>query len=450
MGNFQVKMTAIDFKDECREPHRFELEVTNVSDESVSGIICFQPPAFVEPFKYFEVQLDGLDAGEAKTIPLQYEFPFGGRYVFYFWEKQAQLTTLAKQSFFLSGPGVYSGDTHNHSDYSDGKSTLQENRESMLAKGHSFLYSTDHNTLAHEDEILAYGKTEESRTFLHATGWEYTTKFGHALAYGTKQVYDSYLITEHDNPALWQDFIDDTNEKGGFVYLAHPFEAARYEFGEQVLENVRGFAGIEVWNGFNHHALSYENRKAFDLWDELNKRGEAHYMGNAVSDAHSKEKQGNPFIKGHLEELTEERMLEMVKSGRFYGSNGPEIQFSIGDAETGGTLLIEGEKQMAKFQLEVFDPAGAIEQVVLYKATLNSKSRHTGKRNKTVKAMEIHVAGEADKRHCSIERYMEVRDGEFYRVEVITAFGIVAYDLEKVEQDKGFAYTNPIWIEQRG
>lgn len=448
MGKFQLTITAIDFKDECKTPHRFELSIRNGSAEAASGIICFQPPANVQPVQYFEVHIDGLEAGEAKTIPLQYEFPFGGRYVFYFWEKQAQLETLAKAAFFLSGPGIYSGDTHNHSDYSDGKSTLQENRESMIAKGHSFLYSTDHNTLAHEEEILAYGKTEQAETFLHAAGWEYTTKFGHALAYGTKQVYDPHLINEHDNPALWQDFIDDTNAKGGFVHLAHPFEAARYEFGSRVLEDVRGFAGIEVWNGFNHHALSYENRKAFELWDELNKRGEAHYMGSAVSDAHTKEKQGNPFIKGFMEELNEEQVMKMLGSGRFYGSNGPEIGFSIGDAEMGGTLLLGDEKQLAKVHLSVFDPAGAIEHIVLYRSIINEKAPRNAKRNKTVKALEINMTGEDDRRHCEKECYLEMQAGEFYRVEVITAFGIVAYDAQKVEQDKGFAFTNPIWIER--
>ena len=37
--------------------------------------------------------------------------------------------------------------------------------------------------------------------------------------------------------------------------------------------------------------------------------------------------------------------------------------------------------------------------------------------------------------------------GEFYRVEVITGTGVVAYISDESKIEKGFAFTNPIWIE---
>lgn len=42
--------------------------------------------------------------------------------------------------------------------------------------------------------------------------------------------------------------------------------------------------------------------------------------------------------------------------------------------------------------------------------------------------------------------YMDVTPGEFYRVEVITGVGVVAYVADATKIEKGFAFTNPIWI----
>lgn len=448
MNPFELQFTPVEFVDECHKPSSFQFQIKNKSENVQSGTICFQPPLYAEPFRYFEVEIKDLTPGEAKIIPLQYQFSHGGRYVFYFWEKNAQLNTLEKTTVFLSGPGYYSGDTHNHSIYSDGKSTLLENRESMLRKGHSFLYSTDHNTLEHRAEIDNFTQSPADGQFLlHMTGWEYTTKNGHALPYNTNEVYDHTVMTERGNLEQWQVFVDEMNKQDGFVFLAHPFEAPRYEFGEDLLMNIQNITGIEVWNGFNHHALTYENRKAFEIWDEMNKKGDAHYIGNAVSDAHTAEKQGNPFIKGYFHQLSLAEVHRLLKSGQFFGSNGPEIQFSINEAKTGETLYLQTPRQTANIHFSIFDPAGKIETIILYKGILNRKVEDSSKRNKTLKVMEIYPKGEAERRYFQKEYYTEVEEGEFYRLEVITEFGIVAYEKDKLTQDKGFAYTNPIWIE---
>lgn len=446
MKKFEVTLTAPSFIGEAQTWNSFELEIKNTIEDVQSSTICVQPPLYAKPFQYIEVEIDQLKAGESETIQLVYQFSFGGRYVFYFWEKGAQLQTLNKTNFFVKGSGVYSGDTHTHSLYSDGSSTLSENRESMLQKGHSFLYSTDHNTLEHAEEISKFAHKEGANEFLHMAGWEYTTKYGHALAYGATQIYDPTFITDRNSLKQWQTFVDDMKEDSS-VFLAHPYEAPKYEFGNDLLMNINHITGIEVWNGLNHHALTYENRLAFERWDALNKKGNHHYIGNAVSDAHTKEKQGNPFIKGYLKKLDQDNVHQLLKSGSFFGSNGPEIQFKIGKASIGETHYIQNDVEIAKVEFSVFDPAGHIENIVLYKGVQDSKFSKKG-RNKTIKVMDLFPSGEADKRYYEKVQYLDVQAGEFYRIEVITKFGIVAYDHQKLEQDKGFAYTNPIWINK--
>lgn len=447
MKKFDMQLIAVQCNAQQGEAQHFTFKLTNCSEQQQTATICFQPPLHADPFQYFEVHLHALAPGESKEIPLQYTFNAGGRYVFYFWEKGAQLATLSKAQCVIEGAGYYSGDTHNHSFYSDGTSTLQENRLSMQQKGHSFLYSTDHNTLEHGGEIADFAQTEEAAHFLHMTGWEYTTRNGHALAYNTNDVYDPMAMTEMGNLQQWQQFVDDMVARDGFVFLAHPYEAPRYEFTDELLLNIENITGIEVWNGFNHHALAYENRKAFEMWDTLNKKGTQRYIGNAVSDAHTAEKQGNPFIKGFLQELTQAEVHRLLQTGQFIGSNGPEIEFTIDTASIGQVLHIAEREQLAKVRLSIFDPAGKIECITVYKCVYDRKMSSTQKRNKTVKALEIYPTGDAEKRLFEKEYYMNVEEGSFYRVEVITEFGIVAYSNEKVVQDKGFAYTNPIWIE---
>ena len=83
-------------------------------------------------------------------------------------------------------------------------------------------------------------------------------------------------------------------------------------------------------------------------------------------------------------------------------------------------------------------------KVLLNKIGEETKEQHASQR---VKGWEFSPTGEAEKRYFEKEFFREVNIGEFYRVEVISSFGIVAYSKEKLEQDKGFAYTNPIWIE---
>lgn len=444
MKNFDIKLISMDFDDVAGKENEFNLLIENVTEEKQSGTIAFSPPYLhVEPSDYFEVEIKELNPGETKELRLEYKLLMGGRYTFYYWDKSSFDRTLSKESFFISGPGVYSGDTHTHSKYSDGTSTLEENRESMLEKGHSFLYSTDHNTLEHAEEIEEFQTTEPANRFLQIAGWEYTSKFSHALSYGEDKVYDPHHITEKNNLVEWQKFVDDTKENG-LIFLAHPYEAPKYEFGDNLLMNIKDITGIEVWNGLNHHALSYQNGFAFKIWDKLNAKGDGHYIGNAVSDAHSKEKQGNPFIKGYMGELNRDGVHKLLQSGQFFGSNGPEIKFSIDDKSIGETLKLSDKSQLSKVNITVFDPVCSIESIVLYKGEISTDNKPFKKMSKV---KEIYTMSKEERRVFNIIWYTEISPDEFYRVEVVSEKGAVAHDPAKSEQEKGFAFTNPIWIE---
>lgn len=419
------------------------LQIENTSAERKEETFCLQTPLEARPFGLREIEIK-LGPGEHLELPMEFTFSCGGCHLFLGWVKGMQERYLWKWPVRLGGAGWYSGDTHTHSTYSDGKGSIRENRESMMEKGHSFLYSTDHNTLKQAEEIESFGESDRAMGFLHLAGWEFTTPYGHALSYGTKHPQDPSKISERGKTEEWQSFVDERNQEGGIVFLAHPYEAPRYEFGEPVLDEIRGIAGIEVWNGYNHHGLAYQNRKAFARWDELNVSRNLHLTGNAVSDAHTAGKQGDPYIKGYLNTLNRDSIHEMLKSGRFFGSNGPEIRFSIQGAGLGETCRIGG-KTLVHGRLVVFDPLGRLEEVILYRGMRQDK-RDVPARKKIQKVLDVFSMGDG-RTIWMKDWYFYAEPGDFYRVEAVSEQNLAGILGEKRVEEKGFAYTNPIWIE---
>lgn len=429
------------YRDEENRRVSLELIIAATSEEKENGKVCVQAPRFAQPFSCTEICVKNLNPGERIKEVLRYECVCGGRFVFYAWEKGNELATLSRIVVSFKGAGVYSGNTHSHSTYSDGESTLEENRCAMMENGHSFIYATDHNTMAHYKELLQYAPIGVEENFLHIPGWEYTTKYGHSIPYRSSHTYDAEKIPERGNLAAWQEYVDAMNHEGALVFLAHPYEAPRFEFGENVLMNIRGIVGVEAWNGYNFHALDYQNRKNFEVWDKLNRKGGHHYVATACSDAHTRDGQSSPFIKGYLPRLTRENVEEMLAKGSFFGSNGPEVTFSIGGAGMGETC-IAGEGRVF-MQIEAFDPLGNIEVITVYKGFVDGE--YSEKAN-TKKDYEFYPLSEVEKRNCVIDLFLDVAPGEFYRVEVRTAIGVVAYMSNPNRIEKGFAFTNPIWI----
>lgn len=422
-----------------------QLIITGTSYEAENKVVCVQSPMHSEPFCFSEIIINNLKKDEIQRLDLMYKFESGGRYVFYIWEKGSKLQTLKSAVVNMKGAGVYSGNTHSHSTYSDGKSTLEENRKAMMECGHSFIYATDHNTTAHYAELEEYEKKGIDENFLHIPGWEFTTKYGHSIAYGSNETVDVAKIPERNNLKAWQEFVNEMNATNAIVYMAHPYEAPRYEFGDNVLCGIKGIVGVEAWNGYNYHALAYQNRKSFEIWDSFNRRGDRHYYGNAVSDAHTRNGQSSPYIKGYMNTLSKQAVEAMLKEGTYIGSNGPEIEFSLGDAGIGETCRIHsGEFQKILMKINVFDPLGEIEMVNVYRGFVDGE--YTVKPN-TKKIFEFYPIGELEKRNFVKNLYVDVTAGEFYRVEVVTSVGVVAYIADVKRLEKGFAFTNPIWID---
>ena len=129
----------------------------------------------------------------------------------------------------------------------------------------------------------------------------------------------------------------------------------------------------------------------------------------------------------------------MMQKGVFFGSNGPEIQFDINGKGMGETLEIEEETAYVTLNLNVFNPLGGLESIAFYKGKINSDKRFK-------KIKEVFFIGDQDKFNYQLNSLISVEKNEIYRVEVIAKVGAVTVIPESDSYDRGFAYSNPIWI----
>lgn len=258
--------------------------------------------------------------------------------------------------------------------------------------------ATDHNTISQAADVA-----EENRDdFVALFGEEITSGDGHSLGYNIDE-----LIDWTQPPQGRVDQTNASNDGNGFFFVAHPY----YPGLEWEDWSIEDYAGIEVWNGFYppRHPV---NAQAFEKWDELNRDGR-HLVGIANSDAHNPGKVGSPHIRAYLPELAEHEIWEAMESGRFYGSNGPDLRFTLDDATMGEDLAVSGASTVTANLVGFADDEIAELSLLRDGEVIETWSPGT---SETEQAVELTVAS-----------------GEFYRVELETSAG-------------RFAFTNPIWI----
>ncbi|MBN2031783.1 MAG: PHP domain-containing protein [Deltaproteobacteria bacterium] len=137
----------------------------------------------------------------------------------------------------------YVGNLHIHSLHSDGGATTEEIARKAAATGLDFICLNDHAHMAdalHLDEEGYYGK------LLVMVGLEIGVRYHHYLAYDI-----------HDKPSRHnlnaQETIDWVNSRGGFGFMAHPFEKGM-PFTEKSIAytwndlSVTGYSGVCIWN----------------------------------------------------------------------------------------------------------------------------------------------------------------------------------------------------------
>lgn len=206
----------------------------------------------------------------------------------------------------------YKGNTHSHSDVSDGRLSIEERFAQFRDAGYGFLVLTDHG------KVSDISSEDSPGEFLAISGSELHPK----NPYGGS-VYHFVAINVHE-PIETRDLhpnevIERIREQDGEAILCHP-----YWCGHTILDlmPLHGYLGVEV---FNTTCTGIGKGFSEPHWDDLmDKMGPT--WGLAVDDCHGTEHdvfQG--WINVRSEKLEQPDILDALRRGAFYSSMGPEI-----------------------------------------------------------------------------------------------------------------------------
>lgn len=203
----------------------------------------------------------------------------------------------------------YRGNLHTHTTGSDGRSPAEAMAEWYAQHGYDFLAITDHHRITlvedFESDIVLIPGAEIGCPDVVAVG------IRGALPEDDGDIAQSARLAE---------------QLGGLSFVAHP-----YWWGLSAADIAKppGIIGLEVFNNVCH----YLNGKGLSacIWDELLQRG-VRLWGLATDDAHGLEEsrfgrlqvgQGWVMVKAPAKD--EKAILQAVREGAFYSSQGPSI-----------------------------------------------------------------------------------------------------------------------------
>ncbi len=322
-----------------------------------------------------------------------------------------ELFNTSRIQLFVSGKGWYAADNHTHSKHSDGSGTIAENLTAARSKGLSFLSSTDHNKVSQKNDIIAFNQVNPD--IIGILGNEVSTNgSGHVVALFVNQVIPYTDINTLPKAQELIDSIQRCNNNKGMAFIAHPY----YPGLEWKYPLVRGMRGLEVWNGFYKPKHSV-NSRSFKLWDQkIISDGEA-YLGIANSDGHNSGKISDPQIRVLCDEFSEESYRNSIKRGHFYGTDGPDIRFTIGEKMMGDTLLVTQSEMPVNLNVRAMNISG-IDSVRIIK---NGQLIVAEKMNGETEIANVYTS--------------VANPGDFFRVEVDG-------------RNATFAFSNPIFVRK--
>ena len=214
------------------------------------------------------------------------------------------------------------GNLHTHTLNSDGEMSPGQIVKAYEEAGYDFLSITDHGKLTGTDELSPQGLLlipgEEV-----CVGSSESGRFFHVVGVGIR---GEIPVKDLDRSVSPQRAIDLIRGLGGEAIVAHPYWSG---LTQNDLVGLRGHLGLEVYNTTCELAIGKGLSSVH--WDGLLAKG-LRLMGFAVDDAHSRERPYLPrdscraCISVRAESTTEDCIMEGVRRGLFYSSNGPEIR----------------------------------------------------------------------------------------------------------------------------
>lgn len=228
------------------------------------------------------------------------------------------------------------GDTHCHTNASDGILSRQAIAEHARNQGLDYLIITDHNMpLSPEDTPKVPGLTV-------IPGMELTLYGGHANFLGSHKPYDGPFFS-NDLAGIIAHY-ESARERGAIVVINHPMnEDLPFTFDLQALP----FDLIEIWNG----PMRPSNLKAIALWQKMLESGRK-IPAIAGSDYHRDELGlglGVPATIVYAQSASPSDILAALHAGRsyfVYQQKSARLEMHYGNAGIGDSQAWEPEQKL--------------------------------------------------------------------------------------------------------
>ena len=220
----------------------------------------------------------------------------------------------------------FRGNTHAHSNRSDGDSSPEVVVKWYHDHNYNFLVLSDHNTLVDPNQVeLPQDKRED---FVLIPGEEITgNKIIHTNAFNITTLVP-WDYDHKEKSAIIQNHVNGTIEAGGYPILNHP--NFHYAVSAQDMLPVKDLRLFEVYNGHpstnNFGDSTHPSTEA--IWDELLTNGMVIY-GVASDDTHhlqsfspSMANPGRGWLMVNASQLAPNEIVTALVNGDFYASSG--------------------------------------------------------------------------------------------------------------------------------
>ena len=220
----------------------------------------------------------------------------------------------------------FKGNLHTHTNKSDGDSSPETVVDWYSNNKYDFLVLSDHNHLTILDS--------DQKKLLLIPGEEITLNLPytiHVNAIGIKKVIEPTI--RPTKVKTLQANIDNIINSGGLAEINHP--NFRWALNEKDLVQIRGAHFIEVFNGnYNTHNYGGGGKKSVEeMWDEMLSK-KIKIWGVAVDDSHHFKEEfaphrhnpGRGWVEVFSKDLSEKNILDSMRNGNFYFSNGVKFK----------------------------------------------------------------------------------------------------------------------------
>ena len=230
--------------------------------------------------------------------------------------------------FFNNKGKFFKGNLHGHSNYSDGKLTPEEVCKAYIERGYDFISITDHflkmfNYPITLPELKVKNFTVIPGAELHSSKME-NGELWHVLALGLRDNFTppnqpNFLINKKSENI--ESLSSRLYEAGAFVSLTHP------EWNGMTLQDTLKFKEVHAIEIYNHScAIECERGSGVAVLDQILNHGkELNIIATDDSHFHIEDAFGG-WVMVKSEINSEEALLEALKKGQYYSSQGPDFK----------------------------------------------------------------------------------------------------------------------------